>query len=170
MMPPLKAEFHNRPAVLLSCRIQQQDFNLAEEYQALQRQDCGAVVLFSGLVREQFQSDNTEALHALELEYYPGMTENAIVAITAQAAARFDLRAITVIHRVGLLTKGAQIVLVAVAAPHRHDAFAAAELLMDLLKNQLPIWKKAHFLTKAQWLDANDADKQALQRWLEVMT
>ncbi len=159
------ADINRTPGFQLTCRIQPEDFQIEQEYQALLQRDCGAVVLFAGLVREQFQPDGADALQALELEHYPGMTERAISAIAAQAAARFDLRAMTVIHRVGRLDTGAQIVLVGVAAPHRHDAFAACELLMDFLKNQVPIWKKAHFLTDAQWLDAKASDQQALQRW-----
>ncbi len=153
----------------INCRVQPEDFALDHEYQALQRQDCGAVVLFCGLVREQFQPQDgaalTDTLQALELEHYPGMTEQSIRAIAGQAAERFDLRAITVIHRIGLLPLGAQIVLVGVAAPHRSDAFAACDMLMDYLKNQVPLWKKVHFSTSTAWADAKASDKQALNRW-----
>lgn len=156
-------------AVLINCRVQPEDFALDHEYQALQRQDCGAVVLFCGLVREQFQPQDgaalTDTLQALELEHYPGMTEQSIRVIAGQAAARFDLRAITVVHRIGLLPLGAQIVLVGVAAPHRNDAFAACDMLMDYLKNQVPLWKKVHFSTSTAWADAKASDKQALNRW-----
>ncbi len=160
-------------AVLINCRVQPEDFALDHEYQALQRQDCGAVVLFCGLVREQFQPQDGpldiplsgDTLQALELEHYPGMTEQSIRVIAGQAAARFDLRAITVVHRIGLLPLGAQIVLVGVAAPHRNDAFAACDMLMDYLKNQVPLWKKVHFSTSAAWTDAKASDKQALSRW-----
>ena len=153
----------------INCRVQPEDFVVDQEYQALQRQDCGAVVLFCGLVREQFQPQQgaslTDTLQALELEHYPGMTEQSIRAIAGQAAARFDLRAITVVHRVGLIPLGAQIVLVVVAAPHRSDAFAACDMLMDYLKNQVPLWKKVHFSTSTAWADAKASDKQALNRW-----
>lgn len=157
-------------AVLINCRVQPEDFALDHEYQALQRQDCGAVVLFCGLVREQFQPQDgpqrTDTLQALELEHYPGMTEHSIRAIAGKAAERFDLRAITVVHRIGLLPLGAQIVLVGVAAPHRSDAFAACDMLMDYLKNQVPLWKKVHFSTSTAWADAKASDKQAMSRWL----
>jgi len=155
--------------VVINCRVQPEDFVVEQEYQALQRPDCGAVVLFCGLVREQFQPQDmpqlTDTLQALELEHYPGMTEQSIRAIAVDAAARFDLRAVTVIHRIGLLPLGAQIVLVGVAAPHRSDAFAACDMLMDYLKNQVPLWKKVHFLTSASWADAKASDQQALARW-----
>lgn len=159
----------------INCRIQTEDFALAEEYQALVRQDCGAVVLFSGLVRDQFRPDsvssnsidpnNIDQLQALELEHYPGMTERSISTIAEQAARRFDLRAVSIIHRVGILPVGEQIVLVGIAAPHRLDAFAACEMLMDYLKNEVPLWKKAHFRQSAEWVEAKASDKNALQRW-----
>lgn len=157
----------------INCRVQPEDFALDHEYQVLQRQDCGAVVLFCGLVREQFQPQegaqdmpqSSDTLQALELEHYPGMTEHSIRAIAGQAVKRFDLRAITVIHRIGLLPLGAQIVLVGVAAPHRSDAFAACDMMMDYLKNRVPLWKKVHFSTSTAWADAKASDKQALNRW-----
>lgn len=151
----------------LCCRIQAEDFVLADEYQQLQRADCGAVVLFSGLVRDQLPEPAQGALLALELEHYPGMTERAITEIAHQAASRFDVRAITVIHRIGLLKTAEQIVLVGVAAPHRAAAFAACELLMDFLKHQVPIWKKAHYAHSSEWVAAKASDQAALQRWDE---
>lgn len=148
-----------------NCRIQQEDFVLADEYHRLQRRDCGAVVMFSGLVRDQMTDPVTGSLVALELEHYPGMTEKAIAAIASEATKRFGVHAITVIHRVGLLKAAEQIVLVGVAAPHRAAAFAACEFLMDFLKNQVPIWKKAHFERHQEWVEAKNADQLAMQRW-----
>lgn len=158
------------PDTVLTCRIQQEDFNLDQEYQALLRRDCGAVVLFSGLVRDQFQPDHAalqqpDPLQALELEHYPGMTERSMMTMAEQAARRFDLRAVTIIHRVGVLAIGAQIVLVGIAAPHRRDAFAACEMLMDYLKNEVPLWKKAHFCQSTAWVEAKESDQAALLRW-----
>jgi molybdopterin synthase catalytic subunit len=150
-----------------SCRIQTEDFSISAEYEAVRKDSCGALVLFSGLVRDQFDHQDGP-LQALELEHYPGMTENAIASIAERAAARFDLRAITVIHRVGRLGCGEQIVLVTVTAPHRSDAFAACEMLMDFLKNQVPIWKKAHFAQATEWVEAKSSDKEALNRWGKV--
>lgn len=154
----------------INCRIQTDDFALDDEYQRLLRSDCGAVVLFSGLVRDQFKPDSApqqqlDQLQALELEHYPGMTERSIIAIAEQAAQRFDLRAVTIIHRVGVLAVGAQIVMVGIAAPHRRDAFAACEMLMDYLKNEVPLWKKAHFRQSAAWVEAKASDQAALLRW-----
>ncbi len=151
----------------LNCRIQHEDFSCTDEYLALQHPDCGAVVMFSGLVREQFQTESgkPDSLQALEIEHYPAMTEQSIVAMANQAAARFNLRAITIIHRIGILPVTAQIVLVGIAAPHRRDAFAACEMLMDYLKNDVPLWKKAHFQHSSAWVEAKASDKSALDRW-----
>lgn len=147
------------------CRVQTEDFDLADEYQRLLRRDCGAVVVFVGLVRDHLPSDGAEPVLALELEHYPGMTENSIKSIAQQAAERFDIRAMTVIHRVGLLQVSEQIVLVAVAASHRAAAFSACEMMMDYLKNYVPIWKKVHTQHQAQWAEAKSSDQQALLRW-----
>lgn len=147
------------------CRVQTEDFDVAAEYQRLVRRDCGAVVIFVGLVRDHLPSDGAEPVLALELEHYPGMTENSIKNIAQQAAARFDIQAMTVIHRVGLLQVSAQIVLVAVAAAHRAAAFAASEMMMDYLKNYVPIWKKIHTQHHAEWAEAKSADQLALLRW-----
>ena len=148
------------------CRVQTENFDLAAEYQNLLRSDCGAVVCFVGLVRDHVPSDGTDPVRALELEHYPGMTENSIKHIAQQAAERFDIRAMTVIHRVGLLQVSEQIVLVAVASAHRAAAFSACEMMMDYLKNYVPIWKKIHTQHHSEWAEAKSSDQQALQRWL----
>ena len=101
----------------------------------------------------------------MELEHYPGMTERAIEAMIDAAMQRFDIRGARVVHRVGVLQPGAQIVLVAVASAHRGTAFQACEFLMDYLKTQAPFWKKETTPSGAQWVDARVADDAALARW-----
>jgi molybdopterin synthase catalytic subunit len=101
----------------------------------------------------------------MELEHYPGMTERAIEAMIDEATTRFELLGARVIHRVGRLLPADQIVLVAVASPHRRAAFQACEFLMDYLKTQAPFWKKEHTPEGARWVDARVADDEALQRW-----
>jgi molybdopterin synthase catalytic subunit len=110
-------------------------------------------------------ADPAAAVQRLELEHYPGMTEAAIEAMIDQAFTRFDIRAARVIHRVGPLDPGEQIVLVVVASAHRGESFKACEFLMDYLKTQAPFWKKEHTPQGAQWVDARVADDQALARW-----
>lgn len=120
----------------------------------------GAVVSFTGIVR-----DNAGSLKAMEIEHYPGMTQAAIEAIMEEARLRWHLSDALVIHRFGSLTPGAQIMMVATAAPHRVAAFEAAEFLMDYLKSRAPFWKKEVGRDGASWVAAKDEDEQALTRW-----
>lgn len=120
----------------------------------------GAVVTFTGLVR-----DNGGTLSAMEIEHYPGMTERAIRAIMDQAMDRWSLEDALVIHRHGRLLAQDAIMMVATAARHRADAFAAAEFLMDYLKSRAPFWKKEIGADGAEWVAAKDADEAALSRW-----
>ena len=148
--------------------IQLADFDLGAEVAALRVGDAGvgAVVSFVGTVRERSEG---AAVSAMELEHYPGMTERAIESMIDAAGARFDIRAARVVHRVGLLQPGDQIVLVAVTSAHRGQAFEACEFLMDYLKTQAPFWKKETTSEGARWVDARSADDAALSRWgLEV--
>ena len=105
------------------------------------------------------------AVQSLELEHYPSMTEAAIEAMIDEAMRRFEIRAARVVHRVGVLAPSAQIVLVAVTAAHRGQAFQACEFLMDYLKTQAPFWKKEAGPAGARWVDARVADDAALARW-----
>ena len=147
-----------------SVSVQQADFDLAAEVAALRGGDgqVGAVATFVGTVRDR--NDGT-AIRAMELEHYPGMTEQAIDAMIGEAARRFDIRGVRVIHRVGALRPGDQIVLVAVTSAHRHQAFEACEFLRDYLKTQAPFWKKETTPDGARWVDARQADDAALARW-----
>jgi molybdopterin synthase catalytic subunit len=142
--------------------VQSENFSVASEYEQL-RQDvsCGAVVTFSGLVREL--SDT--ALYGMTLEHYPGMTEHALTDIAQQAKNRWQLGAVRIIHRVGRLEPNEQIVFVGIASAHRLAAFAACEFIMDYLKNRAPLWKKEHTAQGDYWVDAKARDQQALARW-----
>jgi molybdopterin synthase catalytic subunit len=140
--------------------IQHEDFDLAKECEALRQGDerVGAVCSFVGTVRGG-------GVTAMELEHYPGMTEQAIEAMIDEAHSRFDIFAARVIHRVGELRAGDQIVMVAVTSAHRHESFLACEFLMDYLKTQAPFWKKERTEQGAQWVDARVSDDEALKRW-----
>jgi molybdopterin synthase catalytic subunit len=146
--------------------IQTADFDLAAETAALRRGDLGigAVAAFVGTVRDR-NGGTAGEVAALELEHYPGMTEKAIEAMIDAAHARFDLRGVRIVHRVGPLQPGEQIVLVLAASAHRGQAFQACEFLMDYLKTQAPFWKKESTADGARWVDARVADDQALVRW-----
>ncbi|MAL83352.1 molybdopterin synthase catalytic subunit MoaE [Idiomarina abyssalis] len=146
----------------ISVRVQQEDFDLATEYQRLaQNKQCGAVVTFTGLVRDSAEG----GLRGLELEHYPGMTEKALTDIVEEAQKRWDLRGVTVIHRVGYLSLNEQIVMVAVASGHRQAAFSAASFIMDYLKTQAPFWKKEHTEEGEHWVEAKQSDQQAAEQW-----
>lgn len=146
--------------------IQPEDFDVGAELARLREADLGvgAVCSFVGTVRAKGAPGGPEVLD-MELEHYPGMTEKAIEAMVDQAFARFDIRAARVIHRVGLLKPGEQIVLVAVTSAHRGQSFQACEFLMDYLKTQAPFWKKERTPQGEQWVDARVADDEALARW-----
>ena len=142
--------------------VQEAAFDLGAEANRFSHdlKGVGAVVTFSGLVR-----DNGGLLTAMEIEHYPGMTEKAISAIMEEAVARWGLADALVIHRYGVLRSGEPIMMVATAASHRADAFAAAEFLMDYLKSRAPFWKKEISANGADWVAAKDSDEAALTRW-----
>ena len=144
--------------------IQTGDFNLADEVDALRRDDkrVGAICTFTGTVRDR---NDGLSVSSMELEHYPGMTEKAIEAMIDEALARFDIFAARVIHRVGLLLPLDQVVMVAVTSAHRGESFKACEFLMDYLKTQAPFWKKEQTPGGARWVDARVSDDAALSRW-----
>jgi molybdopterin synthase catalytic subunit len=144
--------------------IQRADFDLAAEVAALRHGDAevGAVAAFVGTVRDRNEGAQVSAM---ELEHYPGMTERAIEAMVRQAHERFQIHGVRVIHRIGSLLPGDQIVLVVVTSSHRQEAFQACEFLMDYLKTQAPFWKKEATPDGARWVDARQADDAALARW-----
>lgn len=148
--------------------VQAEDFDLAAELAAVHggQSEIGALASFVGLVRDDGALAGGEALLAMSLEHYPGMTEKALAAIVAEARQRWPLLAVRLVHRVGRLLPGAQIVLVAVASRHRGAAFAACEFIMDLLKTSAPFWKSEERASGSHWVDARDSDDTAAARWL----
>lgn len=148
----------------MSVSVQQQDFDIGAEVRALTagRHQVGAVATFTGLVRD---INDGSGVHAMTLEHYPGMTENALQEIVEQARGRWELDGVRVIHRYGRLLPGDQIVFVGVTSAHRGDAFAACEFIMDFLKTRAPFWKREETPEGARWVDARDADDSAAERW-----
>jgi molybdopterin synthase catalytic subunit len=145
-------------------RVQEADFNIGDEIAALTaaRTDIGAVATFTGLVRDMAGG---EAIGAMTLEHYPGMTERSLEAIEKEAQERWPLQASLIIHRYGRLAPGDQIVFVAVASAHRQAAFEGAAFLMDYLKTKAPFWKLEETGAGAQWVDARESDTAAANRW-----
>ncbi|WP_323769670.1 molybdenum cofactor biosynthesis protein MoaE [Antarctobacter sp.] len=137
------------------------DFGAEAAGFAAGRHDMGAVVTFTGIVRDRPGG----SLQAMEIEHYPGMTQKALEKIAAEAVERWSLGDALVIHRYGRLEPGAQIMMVATAAPHRKDAFEAAEYLMDYLKSRAPFWKKEYCAETGTWVAAKEEDEAALTRW-----
>ncbi|PSW21082.1 molybdopterin synthase catalytic subunit MoaE [Photobacterium sanctipauli] len=143
--------------------VQFEDFSVADEYEQLaQGTDAGAVVTFVGKVRDFNQGD---AVTGLSLEHYPGMTEKSLAEIVEQATARWPLLKTRVIHRVGDLALGDQIVFVGVTSAHRGAAFEACEFIMDYLKTRAPFWKKEQTPEESRWVDARETDTSAADRW-----
>lgn len=142
--------------------VQEAAFDIGAESNAFATglSGAGAVVTFTGIVR-----DNGGNLQAMQIEHYPGMTEKALAAIEAEARARWSLADALIVHRHGTLTPGAAIMMVATAARHRAEAFAAAEFLMDYLKSRAPFWKKERTAEGDAWVAARAADEAALERW-----
>lgn len=147
--------------------IQHEDFDVSAETAALREGDTrvGAVCSFVGTVRGSNETTQGPEVLSMELEHYPGMTERAIEAMIDEAHRRFDIHGARVIHRVGLLHPGDQIVLVAVTSAHRGQSFQACEFLMDYLKTQAPFWKKERTPEGERWVDARVTDDEALRRW-----
>jgi molybdopterin synthase catalytic subunit len=148
----------------VTVRIQAADFDVGAEIAALRRGNpkIGAVASFVGVVRDVNEGD---AVGAMTLEHYPGMTEKAIEEIIAHAKGRWNVFDALVIHRIGTLRPADPIVLVVVTSAHRGDAFAACEFIMDYLKTRAPFWKKEQTDGGARWVDARLTDDIAAERW-----
>ena len=149
----------------MAVRVQLEDFDIGAEVRrvAAGNTDVGAIVTFTGTVRGEAKG---QAIATMTLEHYPGMTQDELARVEAEALARWPLAGTLIIHRYGALRPGDNIVLVVTASRHRQAAFEAAEFLMDYLKSRAPFWKKEADASGAgSWVDARDADVDAMQRW-----
>ena len=149
-------------------RVQLEDFDAGQEIARMrqQRGDIGALVSFVGQVRDLNEG---ESVNTLTLEHYPGMTEKALQGIIDQALQRWNVIDALVIHRIGTLQPKDQIVLAAVAGPHRGDAFRACEFIMDYLKTEAPFWKKEQTMQGMRWVEAKASDDAARDRWAKPL-
>ena len=144
-------------------RVQTADFSVPDEYQLISQDNGdGAVVTFVGKVRD---FNDGSAVTDLTLEHYPGMTEAVLNQIEGQARERWPLNHVTIIHRVGKMALGEQIVFIGVTSAHRKAAFAACEFLIDFLKTKAPFWKLEAGEEGASWVEARDSDEQAADVW-----
>ena len=148
----------------MAVRVQTEDFDAGAEIARLRAGDrgVGAIASFIGTVRD---TNDAASVAELTLEHYPGMTEAALAEIVDEARRRFDIRDALVIHRVGTLAPGDQIVLVVVTSAHRGMAFHACEFVMDYLKTRAPFWKKERLPDGERWVDARASDDEAAKRW-----
>lgn len=148
----------------MTVRVQTGDFDVGRELAQLRAGNlgAGAVACFIGTVRN---ANDGATITGMTLEHYPGMTEAALGEIVDDARSRFDIHDALVIHRVGALSPGDQIVLVAVTGAHRGAAFDACEYVMDLLKTRAPFWKKERLPNGERWVDARASDDEAAERW-----
>ena len=149
----------------MSVRVQQEDFDIGREIAELTagNTDVGAVVTFTGVVRGT--ADDAK-LSSMTLEHYPGMTEAELERVEAEAHKRWPLHGTRIVHRVGTLAPGDNIVLVIAASAHRQAAFDAAAFLMDYLKTRAPFWKKETDASgEGHWVDARDSDDAAVEKW-----
>jgi molybdopterin synthase catalytic subunit len=147
-------------------RVQEQDFDVGAEIDALTRgrTDIGAVASFVGLVRD---AADGEAVGAMTLEHYPGMTEKQLAAVETEARRRWPLTACLIVHRFGRLEPGDRIVLAVTASAHRQPAFEACAFIMDWLKTKAPFWKLEETASGPKWVEARAADDAAAARWRE---
>lgn len=148
----------------MAVRVQENDFDVGAELKALTegRTDIGAVVTFTGLVRDLNEGSGVSAM---TLEHYPGMTEKELERIEVEARDRWPLNDAVIVHRYGRMEPGEQIVLVIAASAHRQAAFDAASFLMDFLKTRAPFWKLEEGEAGGQWVDARETDEAAADKW-----
>ena len=145
--------------------IQEADFSVDEQYRKLRSANIsqnGAICTFVGLVRD---FGDKEGVTGMFLEHYPGMTERSLQSIIDQAAIRWALHDVSIIHRVGQLNLSEQIVFVGVSSAHRSDAFAACEFIMDYLKADAPFWKKESNTQGSTWVEAKQSDQDRAKKW-----
>ncbi|MGX2947260.1 molybdopterin synthase catalytic subunit MoaE [Frederiksenia canicola] len=144
-------------------QVQTENFDQNAIYRWLSEQhSVGATTLFVGKVREMNLGDNVSGLY---LEHYPAMTEKALGEIVAEARSRWDLQRVAIIHRIGQLHTGDEIVLVGVSSAHRVDAYAANEFMMDYLKTKAPFWKRETTDQGERWIEGRESDQIAAEKW-----
>ena len=144
---------------MIRVSIDEAPIELGVEIAALEERGAGGVATFTGVVR------GDDGVTALELEHYPGMTEQALIALAEAATVRWSLLGVTMVHRVGVMVPGDRIVFVGAAAEHRREALEACAYLIDRLKTDAPFWKREQLGDDARWVEARDSDAAAAERW-----
>ena len=150
--------------IVIKVKVQNEDFDISKELKKLQTNETGAIVNFVGIVRGKDEKTNEE-IYSMTLEHYPGMTELEIEDIVKDSTKRWEIEAVTVIHRIGKLFSSDQIVFVGVASKHRQDAFDACNYIMDWLKTKAPFWKTEEGSREKKWVEFNLSDSKATKKW-----
>ena len=148
----------------IKIKIQNDDFNVSEETRILNNDQTGAIVNFVGIVRG-FDQKTNETINSMTLEHYPEMTELEIEKIIKESLIKWEISAVTVIHRVGKLMPSDQIVFVGVSSKHRQNAFDSCNFIMDWLKTKAPFWKNEENNNKRKWVAFNSSDSDATKKW-----
>ena len=146
--------------IRLDVRVQSEAFDPGVELAALEALGGGGIASFTGLVRDD------GGLEALHLEHYPAMTQAQVRVVVEEAAARWPLLGVTVIHRFGTLPVGARIVFVGTASSHRVAALESCAFLIDWLKVSAPFWKQE--IRKdggREWVEAQGVDDARAASW-----
>jgi molybdopterin synthase catalytic subunit len=145
---------------MIIVRVGEGDFDVGTETDRLSGVGVGGIASFIGVVR------GGDGLVSLTLDHYPAMTERALRALAEEAKARWELVAVTIIHRVGTMAPGARIVFVGAAAAHRAAALESCSFLIDKLKTDAPFWKREVFSDgRVGWVDARETDSASAARW-----
>lgn len=144
---------------MIRVSVQPAPIDIATELAGVEAKGAGAVASFTGLVR------GDDGVTELTLEHYPGMTEAALIGLAEQAFARWNLVAVTMVHRVGAMAPGERVVFIGTAAPHRAEALEACAYLIDRLKTDAPFWKRELRGGDAMWVEARFSDREAAERW-----
>lgn len=147
---------------MISVSVQTEDFDPGREQAALEASGGGAVASFTGIVR------GDGGLVELHLDHYPAMTQAQLETLARQAAERWSLLGIRIVHRVGPLVPGDRIVFVATAARHRTAALESCAFLIDWLKTSAPFWKRERFADgRSSWVEARQEDDERAAKWRE---
>ena len=154
----------NKSSPIIKIKIQNEDFDVSEETKVLYQNNTGAVVNFVGIVRG-YDENNNQIIKSMTLEHYPGMTETEIEKIIIESFDKWELTGVSVIHRVGKLKPLDQIVFVGVSSKHRQNAFDGCNFIMDWLKTKAPFWKFEENNSERNWVNFNESDNQALEKW-----
>jgi molybdopterin synthase catalytic subunit len=145
---------------MIRVSVQPAPIDLATEIAGAEAKGAGGIASFTGSVRAD------DGVTELVLEHYPGMTEAALIGMAEEAFTRWNLLAVTIVHRVGAMVPGDHIVFIATAAAHRRETLESCAYLIDRLKTDAPFWKRETRGEAARWVEPRAADVDTAERWV----